>query len=81
LKNRSTPHAVEYRVAWSQERGRFDVFRGDERTHAFSRQQGMAVGLALQAAQREMTETKQKIIVSSIRNSKRIVEWDGSGQR
>ena len=71
------PHAVEYRVAWDQERGRFDIFRGAERTASFSRQQGTAIGLALRDAQREAAETGQKIIVTSMRNGKRVMEWDG----
>ena len=77
LKDRRKPHAVEYRVAWDQERGRFDIFRGSERTASFSRQQGTAIGLALRDAQREAAESGKKIIVTSMRNGKRVVEWDG----
>ncbi|MES2292013.1 MAG: hypothetical protein V4527_01810 [Pseudomonadota bacterium] len=71
------PHAVEYRVAWDQERGRFNVLREAERTASFSRQQGTAVGLAIREAQREAAESGKKIIVTSMRNGKRIMEWDG----
>jgi hypothetical protein len=71
------PTAIEYHVAWNQERGRFDVYRGSDRTTSFSRQQGTAVGLAIREAQREATETDEKIIVTSMRNGKRIMEWDG----
>ena len=71
------PHAVEYRVAWDQERGRFEIFRGKERTPSFSRQQGTAIGLAIRDAQREASESGEKIIVTSMRNGKRIMEWDG----
>jgi hypothetical protein len=78
VKKHIKPHAVEYRVAWDQERGRFDIFRDRERTASFSRQQGTAVGLVIREAQREMSETGQKIIVTSMRSGKCIVEWDGS---
>ena len=71
------PHAVEYRVEWSQDRGRFDIFRGSERVPSFSRQQGAAVGLAVREAMQEAMLTGQKIIVTSMRNGKRIMEWDG----
>jgi hypothetical protein len=71
------PHAVEYRVAWNQERGRFDILRAEERTASFSRQQGTAVGLAIREAQREASKSGEKIIVTSMRNGKRIMEWDG----
>lgn len=77
LKDRRTPHEVEYRVAWDQKRARFDIFREAERTASFSRQQGTAIGLALRDAQREAAESGKKIIVTSMRNGKRVVEWDG----
>jgi hypothetical protein len=64
-------------VAWDQERGRFEIFRGKERTASFSRQQGIAVGLAIREARREAAESGKKIIVTSMRNGKRIMEWDG----
>jgi hypothetical protein len=70
-------HAVEYRVAWDQERGRFDIFRDKERTASFSRQQGTAIGFAIREAQREAAESGKKIIVTSMRNGKRNMEWDG----
>ena len=68
---------VEYRVAWDQERGRFYVFRGKDRTGAFSGQQATAVGVAIQEAKREASETGLKVIVTSMRNGRRIIEWDG----
>ncbi len=71
------PHAVEYRVEWSQTRARFDILRGAERTASFSRQQAAAVGQAIREARREAAETGLKIIVTSLRNGKRITEWDG----
>jgi hypothetical protein len=77
VKKHIKPHAVEYRVAWDQERGRFDIFRDRERTASFSRQQATAIGLAIREAQREGAESGDKIIVTSMHNGKRIVEWDG----
>jgi hypothetical protein len=68
---------VEYRVQWSQVRGRFDIFRGADLTQSFSRQQATAIGLALRSAEAEAAQTGQRIIVTSMRNGKRIVEWDG----
>ena len=73
----SSLHAVEYRIAWGQERRRFDIFRGEERISSFSHQQSTAIGLAIQEAKREAAETGQKIIVTSMREGKRIMEWDG----
>lgn len=70
-------HALEYRVVWSQARQRFDILRGAERLAAFSGRQATAIGLAIHEAQREATETGQKIIVTSTRSEKRILEWDG----
>lgn len=77
MKSHIKPHAVEYRVAWNQSRGRFDILRGVERTPSFSRQQATAIGLAIREAQHEAAETGQKIIVTSMRNGKRVMEWDG----
>lgn len=77
VKNHIKPHEIEYRVMWDQSRGRFDVFRGDDRTSSFSRQQGTAIGLAVREAQQEALQSGKKIIVTSMRNGKRIVEWDG----
>lgn len=68
--------AVEYRVEWSQARGRFDIFRNADRMPSFSPQQATAIGLAVQGAKQEATQTGEKIIVTSMRNGKRIVEWE-----
>lgn len=76
-KLRIKPHAAEYRVLWNQARGRFDVYREKERIPSFSRQQGPAVGLAIREAKREALLNGHKIIVTSIRNGKRTIEWDG----
>jgi hypothetical protein len=73
---RAKPFTVEYRVAWDQERGHFAIFRGTERTPSFSHQQGTAVGLAIREAQQETILGGKYIIVTSMRNGKRIVEWD-----
>ena len=70
------PYAVEFRVAWDQERGHFAIFRGTERTASFSLQQGTAVGLAILEAQQETILGGTNIIVTSRRNGKRVVEWD-----
>jgi len=67
---------VEYRVAWSQARSRFDIFRGADRTPSFSPQQSIAIGLAIRDAKLEAAETGQKVIVTSMRNDKRVMEWD-----
>jgi hypothetical protein len=76
----SKAHAIEYRVKCNQERGRFDVYRGEERTASFSHQQATATGIAIRAAQQEARETGEKIIVSSMRNGKQIQEWDSATQ-
>lgn len=80
-RSRKTPrhksHALEYRVAWTQERRRFDVFRGAVLTASFSTGHRIAVGLALLEAKREAAHTGQKVIVTSMRDGRRIVEWDG----
>ena len=77
LKRKIKAHAVEYRVAWDQERSRFDIFRGADRTPSFSRQQATAIGLAIREAQQEAILTGKKIIVTSMRNGRRIMEWNG----
>jgi hypothetical protein len=77
VKRHIKPHLVEYSVAWSRVRGRFDVFRGDERTSSFSCQQAVAIGLAIREARQEAVLTGEKIIVTSTRNGKQITEWDG----
>jgi hypothetical protein len=77
VKSHVKPHAIEYRVVWDQERRRFDILRGEDRTASFSGQQGTAIGLAIREAQQEALLTGQKIIVTSMRNGKRIMEWDG----
>jgi len=69
-------HAVEYRVAWSQPRGRFEIFRNADLTPSFSPQQATAIGLAIRYAKLEAAETGQKIIVTSMRNGRCIMEWD-----
>jgi hypothetical protein len=77
LKNHIKPHHVEFRVVWDQGRARFDIFRGYDRTASFSSQQATAIGLAVREAQQEAKQTGKKIIVTSVRNGKRIMEWDG----
>jgi hypothetical protein len=67
----------EFRVAWNQERSRFDVYRDTERTAAFSSQRGTAVGLAIREAKQEALLTGKKIRVTSTNYGKRVVEWDG----
>ena len=66
----------EFRVAWNQERSRFDIYRDSERTSAFSYQRSTAVGLAIREARQEVLETGKKIIVISMNDGRRIVEWD-----
>lgn len=70
-------HAVEYSVVWDRTSGRFNVYRDRDPTPCFSPQKGVAVGLAIREAHREATKTGEKIIVTSMRNGQRIVEWDG----
>lgn len=76
VKLYKTLPAVEYRVEWSQAHSRFDVFRNADRTASFSRQQAMAISLAVREAQQEAAQTGEKIIVTSMRNGRRIMEWD-----
>ncbi len=71
------PHEIEYRVAWDQVQARFAVYRQTERTPHFSPVRNVAVALAIQDADREATASGKKIIVTSMRNGKRILEWDG----
>jgi hypothetical protein len=67
----------EFSVVWSQERTRFEICRDGERTAAFSRNQSTAIGFALREAQQEALLNGDAIIVSSMRDGRRIVEWDG----
>jgi hypothetical protein len=67
---------VEYCVAWSQARGRFNIFRNGDRTSYFSGRQAVAIGLAVQDAKREAARTGQMIVVTSMRNDRRIMEWN-----
>ena len=77
FKNGPAATEHEFSVVWNQDRTRFDIRRDGMLTSAYSSQQRVAIGLALQAAKQEANESGEKIIVTSLRNGMRIIEWDG----
>ena len=78
LARRARDH--EFRVTWNQERSRFDIYRDTERTPSFSYQRSAAVGHAIREARQEASKTGKNIVVTSMNNGKRIIEWDGLGR-
>lgn len=77
FRKRPAAHDHEYSVTWDQGCARFDILRDGERTPAFATDKSTAIGLALREARQEGLLTGKTIIVTSIRNGTRIVEWDG----
>lgn len=80
MKNRRNGTAApdhEFSVVWSQERARFDVCRDGVRSGAFARDRSTAIGIAIREARQEALLTGFKIVVSSMLDGKRVVEWDG----
>jgi hypothetical protein len=75
LGYRITP-AHEYRVTWDQRFARFDIYRDAEPTGAFASDKATAVALAIGKARREADQTGLAIIVASMQDGKRVVEWD-----
>jgi hypothetical protein len=76
-RNRPAAHDHEYSVTWDQGGARFDILRDGKRTAAFATDKSTAIGLALREARQEALPIGGTIIVTSIRNGTRIVEWDG----
>jgi hypothetical protein len=69
-------HAHEYAVVWNPSTARFDVQRDNVPTLSFSFHKADAISIAIRKAERETLGSCQKIIVTSIKDGKRIVEWD-----
>ena len=72
-RKREIAFDVTYWVLWNDQRKRFDIFRGKEKTGAFARDKATAVGLAIRSAQEE--DRTLKIQLKSIHNGKTTVEW------
>lgn len=76
-QNRKPAPDHQFSVVWNQERRRFDIFRDAMRTASFARDRSTAVGIAIREAQQEARLTGKTLAVSSVRDGKRIVEWEG----
>jgi hypothetical protein len=74
-KAKVTP--TRYHIAWNRALARFDVFRAAERTSFYAPDKRTAVNLAILAARKEAGATGLVVIVTSMHEGKRVVEWDG----
>lgn len=79
--NRRSQPDREFQVIWNQERCRFDVCRGGVPTGAHSTGKGVAVGAAIREARKEALSTGHFIVVTSTLDGRRVLEWDGYGER
>ena len=71
----------EFQVVWSQEHSRFDVCRNGDPTGAHATSKDAAVAIAIREARKEANSTGNFVVVVSSRDGRRVLEWDGFGER
>jgi hypothetical protein len=71
---------IEYRVAWNEIGGDWEIFRNGEKTGRSRRKKQSAIDMAILAIRSEEKSSAAKVIVTSLKDGSFKIEWAGRAE-